>query len=135
MHQNRPCIWDTLLLLVYLVEEAEHSSWLAGYTVVRPAQVLVVPDVTHSLTLVITKHPTGKTATQSYPWPLSRGEVRLKPEGISVSCTLLGDCTSVIPAQTRWEEQPQQWYNSSITTAPSSSQPLNAQRLLDPRAQ
>lgn len=85
MHQNRPCIWDALLLLVYLVKEAEHSSWLAGYTMVRPAQVLVVPDLTHSLTLKMTKHHTGKTGKQTYPCPLSQGEVGLKVEGISVS--------------------------------------------------
>lgn len=85
MHQNRPCIWDALLLLVYLVKEAEHSSWLAGYTMVRPAQVLVVPDLTHSLTLKMTKHHTGKTRKQTYPCPLSQGEVGLKVEGISVS--------------------------------------------------
>lgn len=110
MHQNRPCIWDALLLLVYLVEEAEHSSWLAGHTMVRPAQVLVVPDLTQSLTLIITKHPAGKTAIQSYPWPLSQGVVGLKPEGISVSCALLGDSNSVIPAQMRWEQQSQEQY-------------------------
>lgn len=83
MDQNRSRIWDALLLLVDLVKEAEHSSWIAGYTVVRPAQVLVVPDLTHSLTLIIRRHPTGETATQSYPWPLFQGEVGLKPEGIS----------------------------------------------------
>lgn len=91
------------MLLVDLVEEAEDSSRLTGHAMVRPAQVLVVPDLTHSLALRIAKHPTGKTATQPCPWPLS-----LKPERISVSCTLLGDCTSVIPAQTRWEQQPQE---------------------------
>lgn len=106
MYQNRPCVGDALLLLVYLVKEAEDSSWLTGYTVVRPAQVLVVPDLPHSLALRIAKHPTGKTATQPCPWPLSQGEVGLKPERISVSCTFLGDFTTVIPAQIRWEQQP-----------------------------
>lgn len=96
------------MLLVYLVEEAEDSSRLTGHTMVRPAQVLVVPNLTHSLALRIAKHSTGKTATQPCPWPLSQGEVSLKPEGISVSCTLLGDSSSVIPAQTRWEQQPQE---------------------------
>lgn len=108
VYQNRPCVGDAFLLLVYLIEEAEDSSRLAGYTMVRPAQVLVVPDLTHSLALRIAKHPTGQTAIQPCPWPLFQGEVSLKPERISVSCTLLGDSTSVIPAQTRWEQQPQE---------------------------
>lgn len=63
MYQNRPCIGDAVLLLVDLVEEAEDSSRVVGYTMVRPAQVLVVPDLTHSLALRIAKHPTGKTAS------------------------------------------------------------------------
>lgn len=44
MDDHRSSVGELHLLGVDLREEAEDASWLAGHAVVRPAQVLVLPD-------------------------------------------------------------------------------------------
>lgn len=50
---NWPGVWNGALRAVDLLQEAEHAPRLVGNTVVRPAQVLVVPDIPHRLPLQI----------------------------------------------------------------------------------
>ena len=50
---NGPGVSNGGLRAVDLLQEAEHAPRLVGNTVVRPAQVLVVPDIPHRLPLQI----------------------------------------------------------------------------------
>ena len=60
MHDDGPWVRQTFLPLVDLVQEAEDTPRLAGDPVVRPAQVLVVPDLPNQV-------PLGQGHSQ---WPL-----------------------------------------------------------------
>lgn len=51
MHDDGPCVRQTFLLLVDPVQEAEDTPRLAGDPMVRPAQVLVVPDLPNQVPL------------------------------------------------------------------------------------
>jgi hypothetical protein len=51
VHNNGPCMRQTFLPLVDLVQEAQDTPGLAGDPVVRPAQVLVMPDLPNQIRL------------------------------------------------------------------------------------
>lgn len=51
MHDDGPCVRQTLLPLVDLVQEAENTPRLTGDPVIRPAQVLVVPNLPNQVLL------------------------------------------------------------------------------------
>lgn len=44
-------VWNGALCAVDLLQEPEDATRLVGHPVVRPAQVLIVPDVPHRLLL------------------------------------------------------------------------------------
>ena len=51
MHDDGPCVRQTLLPLVDLVQEAKNTPRLTGDPVIRPAQVLVVPNLPNQVPL------------------------------------------------------------------------------------
>lgn len=63
MHDDGPCVRQTFLPLVDLVQEAEDAPRLAGDTMVRPAQVLVVPDLPHQVPLHRVQESVSPTPT------------------------------------------------------------------------
>lgn len=62
MHDDGPRVRQTFLPLVDLVQEAEDTPRLTGDSMVRPAQVLVVPDLPNQI-------PLGQTQRVSAPAP------------------------------------------------------------------
>lgn len=51
MHNDGPCVRQTFLSLVDLVQETEDTPRLTGNPMVRPAQVLVVPYLPNQVPL------------------------------------------------------------------------------------
>lgn len=72
MHNDGPCMRQTFLPLIDLVQEAEDTPRLAGDTVVRPAQVLVVPDLPHQV-------PLDRVQESVFPAP-THGSIPPKPD-------------------------------------------------------
>lgn len=58
-------VWNGALFAVDFLEEPEDATGLVGHPVVRPAQVLVVPDVPQRLLLQGNKKYMDKTTNQS----------------------------------------------------------------------
>lgn len=72
VHNDGPGMRQTLLPLVDLVQEAEDTPRLTGDPVVRPAQVLVVPDLPNQVTLD-QGHRRGQHPTLPYHTPSKQG--------------------------------------------------------------
>lgn len=56
---DRSGIWNGVLSSVNLFQKVQNSPWFIGHTVIRPAQVLIVPDISGSLLLQLYQDQTN----------------------------------------------------------------------------
>lgn len=67
VHYDGTSSWDALLHPIDFIKEVKNPTRLTGHSMVWPAQVLVMPDVSHSLILICEYKSTSFYSTPALP--------------------------------------------------------------------